>query len=383
MRILAIETSCDETALAIVDASGGLRTPQFKIIKHIVSSQIETHRPWGGVVPNLAKREHTKNLPKIFGRIMNHESEIRKKKTIIQNSKFIIPAIDLIAVTVGPGLEPCLWAGINFAKEIHAQLKTELVGVNHLEGHLYSFLLSGKRKEKREKIFPAIALIVSGGHTMLILMRSLTSWKKLGETRDDAVGEAFDKIARMLKLPYPGGPEIEKLAIFGNRISKDFPRPMMHAKNYDFSFSGLKTSVLYYLRDHKRVKKADVAASFQQAAIDVLVHKTLRAAQEFGAKSVMLSGGVASNKALRRTLKAACNKKNLDFIVAPTKYNTDNGVMIAVAAYINSLKKPRRPPTILSGQAKGSGSLPRRQAGRPRGASRKNHRLCAQGNLNL
>ena len=348
MKILAIETSCDETAIALVEASGELKAPKFKVIKNIISSQIEVHRPWGGVVPNLAKREHLKNLPIIFKKL--YPKKLRP---------------DLIAVTIGPGLEPALWTGINFAKEIHKEYssagwRTRLIGVNHLEGHLYSFLLSQKTANPKSEIlnpkrlefrnlnliFPAVQLLVSGGHTILVLMKSLISWKKLGETRDDAVGEVFDKVARMLRLPYPGGPEIEKLAVKGNKNAIDFPRPMIHAKNYDFSFSGLKTSVLYYLRDHKRARRADVAASFQQAAIDVLIKKTAKAAKEYNVKSIMLSGGVAANKALRRELKAksckalpAGRQVKAGFFVAPTKFNTDNAVMIAAAAYINCLRE--------------------------------------------
>lgn len=345
MKILAIETSCDETALALIEASGGLRTPKFKILKNLVSSQIEIHRPWGGVVPNLAKREHLKNLPLVFERIMNNESRIRGKGNgfKIPNSKFLIPKIDLLAVTVGPGLEPALWAGIEFAKELKKNIfpKVPLLGANHLEGHLYSFLLS--QKKPNLKIFPAVALIVSGGHTILLKMESLVKWKKLGETRDDAVGEAFDKAAKMLGLPYPGGPEIQKLATKGDPNAVAFPRPMIHdnspAGEYDFSFSGLKTSVLYYLRDNPKARKADVAASFQRAATDVLVAKTARAAREFKARSIMLSGGVAANSFLRDMLGNQANKMGLKFLVPPMDFNTDNAVMIAAAAYIQSLRK--------------------------------------------
>jgi len=326
MRILAIETSCDETALALLEASGGLRNPKFKILKSIVSSQIAVHRPWGGVVPNLAKREHIKNLPIVF-------------KEVTEDKK-IKP--DLLAVTVGPGLEPALWTGVEFAKELKKDVfkRTPLIGANHLEGHLYSVLLDNKLA--LSKIFPAIALIVSGGHTILLKVESLTKWKKLGETRDDAVGEAFDKAAKMLGLPYPGGPEIQKLASRGDSGAISFPRPMLHDKNYDFSFSGLKTSVLYYLRDNPRANKADVAASFQKAAVDVLVAKAIRAAEEYRTKSVILSGGVAANSFLRETLGNAVKEAGRNFLVPPMNFNTDNAVMIAVAAYIQNLRKKKR-----------------------------------------
>ena len=325
MRILAIETSCDETSLALVEAEGGLKRPHFVVLKNIVSSQIKVHRPFGGVVPSLAKREHIKNLPKIF-------------KTL--NSKFyILNSVDLVAVTVGPGLEPALWAGIEFAKDLAKGWKKPLIGVNHMEGHLYSNWLPPIRVEPK---FPAIALVVSGGHTILLKMDSLIKWKKLGETRDDAAGEAFDKVARMLNLPYPGGPEISKLAQKGNPQAINFPRPMLNppagGKNYEFSFSGLKTSVLYYLRDNPNAKFADVAASFQQAVIDVLVGKTFRAVKEHKAKSILLCGGVAANKALRRVLKLTAKRLGVNFFVSDFEFNTDNAAMIAVAAYFQKLR---------------------------------------------
>jgi len=346
IRILSVETSCDETALALIEANGGLNSPRFKVLKNIVSSQIKIHAPFGGVVPNLAKREHLKNLPIIFNKIL-------KFKTLTP---------DALAVTVGPGLEPCLWTGVGFAKEIKKKYfpKAKLIGVNHLEGHLYSFLLTTNYKLLTTKLFPAVALIVSGGHTILLLMKSLTEWKKLGETRDDAVGEAFDKVARMLELPFPGGPEIEKLAKSGNPQAIKFPRPMINSKDYDFSFSGLKTSVLYFLRDSYEntktyqstktttknfrnfVSVADIAASFEQAAVDTLVTKTMRAAKECKAKSVMLSGGVAANQHLRKTLETESKKRGLQFFVAPIQFNTDNAVMIGIAGYIQFLRKKNR-----------------------------------------
>ncbi len=358
MKILSIETSCDETAIAIVEASGGLKAPRFRVLENIVSSQISFHAPFGGVVPNIAKREHLKNLPVILERILaNSESKISSSKQA-QNAAGKTPnmKVDAVAVTVGPGLEPALWTGINFAKEIHHNHfpGSKLVGVNHMEGHLYSFLLTQKSQFpishfqfSRAKISPAIGLVVSGGHTILLLLKSLTQWKKLGETRDDAVGEAFDKVARMLGLPYPGGPEIQKMAENGDEASIDFPRPMMRGKNYDFSFSGLKTSVLYYIKDHESQFKSnkfieDVAASFQAAAVETLVYKTAKAAKEFKAKSIILAGGVAANKALRDALQAASHELHVNFFAPPMEFNTDNAAMIAAAAYIQILKKKNR-----------------------------------------
>lgn len=340
MKILAIETSCDETSIAFLEATGGLKAPKFRIIANVVSSQIELHRPFGGVVPNIAKREHIKNLPVVLEAV---QSVMGKKKP------------DIVAVTVGPGLEPALWAGIGFAKELHKKTypKAELLGVSHMEGHLFSFLLAEKTskssKETPEfggravsKLFPAIALVVSGGHTELLRVDSLTAWKRLGETRDDAVGEAFDKVARMLGFQYPGGPEIETHAKSGNSKAIAFPRPLMHSPDYDFSFSGLKTSVLYYLRDNMSANKDDVAASFQAAAVETLTKKTERAVTQFGARSILLSGGVAANSALRASLQQKADSMGVQFLAPSMAYNTDNAAMIGVCAYMSHLRGKRR-----------------------------------------
>jgi N6-L-threonylcarbamoyladenine synthase len=463
IKILGVETSCDETALALVEAGGGLRSPRFKILKNLVASQIKIHRPFGGVVPSLAKREHIRNLPILFkklpanfskSKIPRHEAGKNqnaklqsKNKNLLLSTFYFLNSIDLIAVTVGPGLEPALWTGIEFAKKLLTTYHlppSKLIGVNHLEGHLFSFLLSEKNEFSSHnfqfsKIFPAVALIVSGGHTVLLKMDSLTRWRRLGETRDDAAGEAFDKVARLLGLPYPGGPEVEKLARRGNPDAINFPRPMIHDKSYDFSFSGLKTAVLYYLRDHRgqgsRVKsqesgvksqesrvrsQEDIAASFQQAVIDVLVSKTIRAAKEYGAKSVILSGGVAANKLLRKTLKGAVEKLNshgririagargrrravrMQFFVPDFKYNLDNAAMIAVAGYITRLRQGsclrRGFGRQVGGQARlRQGSCLRRGFGRQVGGQarlrqgsggqahlrKKKHHLIANGNLNI
>ena len=346
MKILAIETSCDETALAFVEASGTIKSgPKFKVLANLISSQIEIHRPFGGVVPNLAKREHIRNLPILLKQL---------EKKLSSKSQVLNP--DLIAVTVGPGLEPALWTGINFAVELGKKLKKPVMGTNHLEGHLYSFLLSQKTGNSKSKVlspklkFPAIVLSVSGGHTMLLSLKKLGEVKKIGETLDDAVGEAFDKVARLLELPYPGGPEIEKLAKKGNENAIDFPRPMIHHKNYDFSFSGLKTSVLYYIRDNPPPKRAgellsyraDLAASFQKAAVDVLVKKATRAAEEFKAKSIVLVGGVSANKYLQKRLSKAAKEMKVKFFSPPSEFNTDNAAMIAAAAYIRHISKKKR-----------------------------------------
>ncbi len=375
MKILAIETSCDETAIALVEAKGGINNFEFEIIKSSVASQIKLHSKFGGVVPNLAKREHIKNLPILLNKTF---PEIKKNKQI--------PKIDLIAVTVGPGLEPALWTGVQFAKELSDKWRKPVVGVNHLDGHLYSFLLSEKFEDKKylnknskkiknkkykikdkSNLFPAISLIVSGGHTILAELKSFKEYKKLGETLDDAIGESFDKVARLLNLPYPGGPELERMAKRGDKKSIPFPSPMINQKNYNFSYSGLKTSVLYYLKnigstvndfslsnkeknDLKKIEskenlRANIAASFQYSAFNSVVKKTLRAVQEKKAKLIVVGGGVAANKNLHDFFVSEIEKNKLktDLIFPPLEYCMDNGVMIALAAYINKLKNKEYP----------------------------------------
>ncbi len=335
MRILAVETSCDETAIALIEAEGGLKNPRFKILKNLVASQIKIHKPYGGVVPSLAKREHLKNLPILWKQIAENKS--------------LVKGINLIIVTVGPGLEPCLWTGINFAKELYPQFKIgnqklKLTGVSHLDGHLYSVFLNPTLNS--QKLFPAVALIISGGHTVLLLVKNIKHYKKLGETRDDAVGECFDKVGRLLNLSYPAGPEIEKLAKKGNPQAVNFPRPMIYQKNYDFSFSGLKTAVLYFLRDNIKnsKKKSDITASFQVAAFDVLINKTIKAAKEFKAKSIVISGGVAANKTIRKEFRKAIRKEklNLKFVAPGSGFCTDNAAMIGLAGYIKYLQNKNR-----------------------------------------
>ncbi|MDD4931098.1 MAG: tRNA (adenosine(37)-N6)-threonylcarbamoyltransferase complex transferase subunit TsaD [Candidatus Colwellbacteria bacterium] len=339
MRILSIETSCDETAMAVVDAKGGLKVPSFSVIESLVFSQIPMHREFGGVVPNIAKREHEKMLPVLF-------EELSKK---------IDPeSVDLISVTMGPGLEPALWTGIEFARGLAKKMDRPLFGANHLKGHLYSFLLD---PIARGRMFPSIALIVSGGHTVILSMKSLTEFKKIGETRDDAAGEAFDKAARLLGLPYPGGPEIEKAAKKGNPKAVLFPRPMLDQKNYDMSFAGLKTSLLYYIKgahkaDWKEFNKPsgsvrpddyeNLAASFQAAIIDCLIGKTMRAADNLKARSVILAGGVAANSSLRSAFAEGAMKRSMSFFAPSMKYNTDNAAMIAVGTYIEHLSGIKR-----------------------------------------
>ncbi|MDP3880682.1 MAG: tRNA (adenosine(37)-N6)-threonylcarbamoyltransferase complex transferase subunit TsaD, partial [bacterium] len=251
--------------------------------------------------------------------------------------------IDAIAVTVGPGLAPALWAGVNFAQELADKLGKPLLGANHLEGHMYSILLPELEQEGTKELlknlsFPAVGLIVSGGHTIILRMDSLQSFEKLGETRDDAAGEAFDKVAKILGFPYPGGPEIEKLAEAWDRKDIGLPRPMIDSNDLNFSFSGLKTAVLYHTRDNE-YSDVSVAGNFQQAVIDILLKKTEKAVEQVGAQSIFFCGGVAANNAIRQALREKAEELGVSLLL-PSEfvYNTDNAAMIAVAAYMAKLR---------------------------------------------
>ncbi len=327
MIILAIETSCDDTCISIIKISGKKQL-RIKILSNIVSSQVEIHEKYGGVYPLLAKRAHEKNLPLVL------EKSLKQAKN---------PEINAIAVTVGPGLEPCLWSGVNFAKKIAKDLKVPIIPVNHIEAHIYANFLNLDPKSLKQ-IFPALALIVSGGHTQIILVKGFNKYKILGETRDDAAGECFDKVARMLGLGYPGGPIIEKTAKEYNKKSKikiDLPRPMISQKNYDFSFSGLKTAALYHFKNQKpkvRTSKEYIrtmAHELQNAIVDVLVYKTIKAAKEHKVKTIILGGGVSANSQLRKQFKAKIKREltGVGYKIPDKKYSTDNALMIAIASY--------------------------------------------------
>lgn len=326
MIILAIETSCDDTCIAILKIKGK-KNPEFKILSNIISSQIEIHKKYGGVYPTLAKREHQKNLPVVL------------KKALRQAQG---KQIDLIAVTVGPGLDPCLWVGVNFAIELAKNLNLPIIPINHIEAHILANFIDQDRTSIK---FPAVCLVVSGGHTQLILMKDFGKYKILGETRDDAAGECFDKVARILGLGYPGGPAIAKEAksVRGS-ASNRLPRPMIYQKNYDFSFSGLKTAVLYDFKSRSaKVRKSKeyiqaISAEIQEAIIDVLLHKTIKVAKNFKAKSIILGGGVTANEELRKQFKFRSSKSKVNFFVSPKKFCTDNAVMIAATAYFCWLK---------------------------------------------
>jgi N6-L-threonylcarbamoyladenine synthase len=307
--VLGIETSCDETAAALV--MGG-----NDVISSVVSSQIEIHADFGGVVPEIASRAHLDSLNPVIARTIV-EAGVDDQR------------IDAVACTYGPGLIGALLIGVSAAKALALAWDKPFVAVNHLEAHLYSAFLEDPTLE-----FPLVVLLVSGGHTMLIEMQDHGRYRMLGQTIDDAAGEAFDKVARFLELGYPGGPAIDAAALNGDPDHVRFPRAMSDdPDNLDFSFSGLKTAVVNYVRKHPDVSSADVAASFQMAVVDVLVTKARRAAQRVGAKGIVLGGGVAANSLLREELLGACAKDGVRGFLPSRAMCTDNAAMIAAAGW--------------------------------------------------
>lgn len=300
---LAIETSCDETAVALFDAEGK------KLIKHLVSSQVNLHSPFGGVVPELSAREHTKNITPLL-------------ETLFRETPYSWKDLNFVSFTLTPGLILSLVVGVGVAKSVAHSLGIPLVPVHHLEGHIYSVFLS-QRVE-----YPFIALIVSGGHTELYLVKEFGRYQLLGKTLDDSVGEAFDKVARLLGFPYPGGPHIDKLAQLGKPSIK-FPHPKVSGK-YNFSFSGLKTAVLNFIKRNPDYPKEDIAASFQKTVADILLDKTERALRDLKISRLVVVGGVAANSELRRRFKEL-EKKNIEIFFPKMEFTSDNAAMIAYA----------------------------------------------------
>lgn len=377
MKILSIETSCDDTGIAVLEIlkEKPIVPEDFKILSSLIASQIEVHQKYGGVFPAMAKREHQKNILPTFinalkeakllnlkkndnndidfisvEKILEREPEL-KKQLIPFLKKYEKPNIDLISVTNGPGLEPCLWVGVNFAKCISYVWNIPVVPTNHIESHILINFLENKKIS-----FPAISLVVSGGHTQITLVEKIGKYKILGETRDDAAGECFDKCAKILGLGYPGGPIISKLAETAKIPSKNsgqakiiLPRPMIGTKDYDFSFSGLKTAVLYKWQDMvkedppatlRATMRAGMSAGVQQAIIDVLIKKTIKAVKDYNAKSLILGGGVSANQELRKQFKDKLEKEspNTSFFVPKPNLSTDNGLMVAITGFYNRKK---------------------------------------------
>ncbi len=317
MTLLAFETSCDETSAAVVKDG--------RVLSNAVSSQIKLHSEYGGVVPELAAREHLRNLMPVA-------------KAALQEARVTARQLDAVAATQGPGLPSALLAGFRAAQTAAFLLRKPFLGIHHHEAHLYSSWISGNPPAADLHAFqPNVALIVSGGHTMLVRVDRELNHRLLGSTVDDAAGECFDKVGKLLGLPYPAGPEIDRLAAHGNPRAFDFPRPMINDPGDDFSFSGLKTSVRYYLRDHPEVlnderRVCDVCASVQAAIVDVLVVKTLNAAKRCGVSCVTASGGVTCNRTLRRDLARACQLAGLNLRLAEPHLCTDNAAMIGILA---------------------------------------------------
>lgn len=318
MLVLGIETSCDDTGLALVRGKEG----RMEVINAVLSSQALAHAAYGGVVPDLAVREHLKNLPSLTRAFMA-QSDVKWNE------------IDALAVTRGPGLIASLLMGMNFARGLALALNKPLYGVNHLVGHLYSaFLAKGV-----EPVFPFLGLVVSGGHTLLVRSDGDGHFKRIGGTIDDAAGECLDKSARLLGLRYPGGPEIEKRARDGDRGRYVFPRSLDQRGNYDFSFSGLKTAVRYFLEKHKAEMSdaqfvMDVCASLQEAVMEVLVKKTMASARDFGLKRIAVGGGVACNRRLQTLLKESCEREEMELWLTPPWLCTDNAAMIASVGWL-------------------------------------------------
>jgi len=409
MKILAIETSCDETAIAILECSGdpskglgaGEQNAAFKVLGNALLSQVEIHKEYGGVFPALAKREHAKNLVPILesaleeAELLHEDTQAIRKETRAKISEILArepglaesffdfisecepPELDALAVTAGPGLEPALWVGINFAKALALAWDLPLVAVNHMEGHVLAALAKEPPQRSADKpsfstrlnlvignvAMPVLALLISGGHTELVLMHEWLQYKLIGQTRDDAVGEAFDKVARMLALPYPGGPEISKLAeqVRAERAEESatglpdlgpgadisvprLPRPMIDSLTCDFSFAGLKTAVRYLLRDNPNAsehQKKHIAHEFENAVADVLWKKTSQALEATGAKTLVIGGGVSANTHIRRvfTEKMASEFPATVLLLPASSLATDNAVMVALAGFYRALRK--------------------------------------------
>lgn len=310
--ILAIESSCDETAAAVVKNGR-------EVLSNIISSQIALHQLYGGVVPEIASRKHIENIDGVIS-------------AALEEADVTLEEIDAIAVTYGPGLVGALLVGLAEAKALAFAAGKPLVGVHHIEGHIAANYIQNKEFEP-----PYIALVVSGGHSHLVFVRDYSEFEILGRTRDDAAGEAYDKVARAIGMGYPGGPKIDAAAKEGNPDAIEFPRVYLEEDSYDFSFSGLKSAVLNYLNKQKmigaEIEPRDVAASFQKAVVEVLVEKTRKAAKEKGVKSIALAGGVASNSALRKAMEDACVKDGFTLNIPDPILCTDNAAMIGCAAY--------------------------------------------------
>ncbi len=331
MLVLGIESSCDETAVALIEESSG---EQPRLLSSVISTQIPLHRLYGGVIPELASRNHSARLPQVLAEALEKAGKS-------------VHEVDIFASTAGPGLVAALLVGNTAAKALALAAHKPFVAVNHLEGHMLSPFVT-----RAGGLIPHLGLVVSGGHSLLVDVRGIGDYTLLGRSRDDAAGEAFDKVAKMLDLPYPGGPEIDKRAEQGDPERFRFPRPMMHEAHLDFSFSGLKTAVLYTLpkltpsgnpHDLPEQVMNDLCAGVRQAIIDVLIHKAMRALKKTGHKLLAVSGGVSCNGALRQQLAEACARRKVELLLPPNALTTDNAAMIAFAGLLHAKEKAFSP----------------------------------------
>ena len=312
---LGIESSCDETSAAVIEDGR-------KVLSNVISTQIPIHQKFGGVVPEIASRKHVVNILPVIDQA-------------IRDAKIELEDLSQIAVANGPGLVGALLVGVSAAKSLSFALNIPLIGVNHLEGHIFANFLSHQNLEP-----PFLSLIVSGGHTALVHVKNYNDFELLGQTRDDAAGEAFDKIARVMNLPYPGGPEIDRLAREGNEFAIDFPHALESEGNFEFSFSGSKSAVINYLHNAEQkgieLNRADVAASFQRAVVEVLIEKSIDAAQKLNLDKIVLAGGVAANSSLESKLRNACESREIQFFYPSKILCTDNAAMIACRGFYKS-----------------------------------------------
>ena len=388
MRILAIETSCDETAISIIESQEHVSQTSFGVLANKVLSQIDMHKEYGGVFPAIAKREHAKAIVPLLETTLSEANLLHTQEThALMPESFVAlfarevetltafekclswqkPKIDAIAVTSGPGLEPALWVGINFAKALSILWNIPLYPINHMEGHIYSSVL-----EKSEDgyivpqlSFPALALLISGGHTELIHIEKFGAYAKIGETRDDAIGEAFDKVARLLGLQYPGGPKISKLAaearkenLVNDRVPI-LPRPMIHSGDLHFSFSGIKTAVLYLtqkLSDLTEDDKKAIAREFEDSVTEVLISKCKKALGETRAQTLIIGGGVSANTYIRQHIQMLCDEKGVRAYIPERHLSTDNALMIGITALLK-IKNNGQPSVLETVKANGRLSL--------------------------
>jgi N6-L-threonylcarbamoyladenine synthase len=368
MRILSIETSCDETAVSIIEATGDFPTATYEILGNALVSQIDIHKEFGGVFPQVAKREHAKALVPMLERALSDAELLDEGSTFVKDEGRVrelleredgladsllswlethsLPEINLITVTTGPGLEPALWVGLSFAKALSVITGAHIVPTNHMEGHILASIYNVEIDDALAPIqFPALALLISGGHTELVFMPDWGKYEKIGQTRDDAVGEAFDKVARLLGLPYPGGPEIGRLAKIARTenlvpFPVPLPRPMINSGDLDFSFSGLKTAVLYAIKDKELsdVDKMALARDFEDAVTEVLVKKCHMAAQTHGIRSLIVGGGVSANPFIRHALTThfLTHFPDCEVYFPNSGLSTDNSIMIALAGHAHA-----------------------------------------------